>query len=135
MNEDEADLSILFTPDAIREHFAHNGTPEEEAVFAMTDDELRDVGNGALTDDRVWEAFHDVLTDAVRRRSIDVLLRLTDDYGDLGEAAANAAARTVAAHWIDSVAQGSAPPPTRADLASDIDAATEALRRIRDSLV
>jgi hypothetical protein len=52
------DLRLSFTPDAIREHF-ENEDPDPTA--GKTDEELREVGYTALTDDGLYRAFHEAL--------------------------------------------------------------------------
>lgn len=51
-------LRLHFTPDAIREHFADD---DPNPIEGMTDDQLRQVGWLALTDDALYRAFHDAL--------------------------------------------------------------------------
>lgn len=58
-------LILSFEPEEIRNHF-EGGAPGAEAVADMTDDELVDVADRALEDDRLWATFHEILVDAVQ---------------------------------------------------------------------
>lgn len=58
-------LRLSFAPDAIRQHF-ESDKEIEPLLDAMTDDELKDVGEAALADDRLYAVFHEILCDAVR---------------------------------------------------------------------
>lgn len=56
------DLRLSFTPNAIREHFESD---EVDPTEGLTDEQLVEVGRLALTDDRVYRAFHEALVWAV----------------------------------------------------------------------
>jgi hypothetical protein len=60
---DSLPLRLSFEPDAIREHF--DGDAEFAFVADLSDDELAAVGASALGDDRLYQAFHLALVDAV----------------------------------------------------------------------
>jgi hypothetical protein len=52
------DLRLYFTPNAIREHFECD---EPDPTAGLTDDQLREVGWLALTDDSLYRTFHECL--------------------------------------------------------------------------
>lgn len=54
-------LAVWFTPDAIRDHF--DGAEDDDdprLIWAMSasDEDLREVGNGCVSDDAMWSLFH-----------------------------------------------------------------------------
>lgn len=53
------DLRLSFTPDAIREHFEGD---DPDPTEGLTDEQLADVGRHALTDEGLYDAFHESLT-------------------------------------------------------------------------
>jgi len=62
-------LTLSFEPDAIREYYgsydAGEPGPAANAVHQMTDDELADIGDRALSDDSIEQAFGEALEAAV----------------------------------------------------------------------
>lgn len=64
-------LALFFTPNAIREHFEGDDT-DGVTVQAMSDETLAAVGGAALTDDRLYRAFHDVLWSALNKAATEV---------------------------------------------------------------
>ena len=63
-------LIVSFEPEAIRGHYAEiAGDPAAVAAARLTDDELREIAERAMTDDRIWIAFRDVLDSAILDRA------------------------------------------------------------------
>lgn len=61
------DLRLSFVPKAIREHFECD---DDDPTEGLTDEQLREVGLIALTDDGIYRAFHESLVwalDEVKR--------------------------------------------------------------------
>jgi len=54
----DVSLRLSFAPDAIREHFEAD---EPDPTAGMTDEQLRAVGEAALTSDLLYREFHDAL--------------------------------------------------------------------------
>ena len=63
--EDDPNLALWFTPDAIRDHFEDGESSYAELVEAATDEQLRAVGDDALSSDYLYSARHEVLVDAL----------------------------------------------------------------------
>jgi hypothetical protein len=61
-------LAVFFGPAEIRDHFEGNdgSDPDEPDVDDLSDEDLARLAVDAVWDDRVWEAFHDSLVDAVK---------------------------------------------------------------------
>jgi hypothetical protein len=53
---------LSFEPDAIRDHFE---VDDDDPTEGMSDEELEGIGTTALQDDRLYEAFHEALSDAL----------------------------------------------------------------------
>lgn len=53
---------LSFEPDAIREHFE---VDEEDPTEGMTDEQLEAVALEALSDDRLYSVFHELLSEGV----------------------------------------------------------------------
>ena len=60
---DDDELVVHYTPSAIRDHFEESS--HAAAIAAMTDDELREVGERVLESDATWMAFHVALCAAL----------------------------------------------------------------------
>lgn len=58
-------LVLWFTPDAIREHFSFEDTPESRWVAQATDEQLEVVGEWAINGDYLYEAFRWMLRTSV----------------------------------------------------------------------
>lgn len=59
-------LRLSFSPDAIREHF--DDDPEGALVASLDDATLAAIGEAALSDDALYEAFHQSLTAALTEK-------------------------------------------------------------------
>lgn len=53
---------VSFSPQAIREHFEGR---KPDPTAGMTDDELRAMGEYAISSDALWELFHELLVEAL----------------------------------------------------------------------
>lgn len=58
----DPNLAVWFDPQSIRDHW--DGC-DDDPTAGLCDRMLRKVGEQALYDDRIWNAFHHALTDAV----------------------------------------------------------------------
>lgn len=60
---------IYLTPEAIKEHFEYQIETKSEIgefIANASTEALREIGSIAYWDDRLWDAFHTALWDAVR---------------------------------------------------------------------
>lgn len=60
------DYVLSFEPGAIRDHFEAD---EDDPTQGMSDEELLVVAEAALSSDRLYETFHDVLVETLREHS------------------------------------------------------------------
>lgn len=58
LSDPDEHLRLWFTPDAIRDHFEGD---EPDPTGGLSDNDLRKVGEAALTNDLLYRAFHDSL--------------------------------------------------------------------------
>lgn len=54
---------LTFEPDAIRDHF--EADEDDDPTKGLTDEQLDKIGQAALTDDRLYQAFHAALVTAI----------------------------------------------------------------------
>lgn len=59
-------LVLSFEPDAIRDHFEAD---EDDPTEGLTDDQLLDVAQAALSSDRLYETFHEVLVETLKEHT------------------------------------------------------------------
>lgn len=62
----EMNLALWFTPGCINDHYDGDDGEVGEAVRAATDEQLRAIGEAALCDDGLYNAFHNALEWAAR---------------------------------------------------------------------
>jgi hypothetical protein len=61
---EEVDLSLVvsFEPDAIRAHFEGD---DPDPTAGLTDAQLREIGEYAISADTLWGLFHELLVEAI----------------------------------------------------------------------
>lgn len=57
--ENDPTLALWFTPQSIKDHFNNS-----DAIEALTDEQLVEIGTTALNDNLLYAAFHEALTAA-----------------------------------------------------------------------
>lgn len=63
-HEEDEKLALWFTPQAIRDHYEGDS---DDPTKSLSDEELVEVGQQALTDDGLYRAFHSALEWALGR--------------------------------------------------------------------
>lgn len=69
VSKDDMALALWFTPDAIRDHFEGEDGSLAAAIAGASDEQLREIGEGALGGDFLYREFHEGL----RMNAEDVL--------------------------------------------------------------